>query len=117
MQWKEEPSCFHTDLSLEYLGRGDGKCHKFTRLLHSETICLVHWHATDCQCFRVMAASFGQTHVSFENVQHSVLFYGDGHYKAKCVTIINSVYIYVRTYFNWVQPFSETTLIKSFETI
>lgn len=80
MQWKEKPPRFHTNLSLEDLGRGDGDCHKFTCLLHSETVCLVHQHASDCQCLRVIATSFGQTHVSFENVQHSVLFYGGKHY-------------------------------------
>lgn len=91
MRWREGPSCFHTDLSLEYLGRGDGECHKFARLLHSETICLVHPHVAECQCFRVSAASSSQAHVPFENVQHSVLFNGGGHYDLKQNAILLSI--------------------------
>lgn len=86
--------CSTTDLSLEYLGRGDGESHKSARLLHTETICLVHWHTADCQCFRVMAASFGQTHVPFENVQHSVLFYRVGHYNLRQNVLLSPI-VYV----------------------
>lgn len=81
------------DLCLEYLGRGDGEGHKLAGLLHSETIRLVHRHAADCQSFEVMAASFGQTHVPFENVQHNVLSNGGGHYYTR-QSVLNSVYIY-----------------------
>lgn len=70
---------FSTNLGLEYLGCGDDQCHKFACLMHSEIICLVQRHIADYQRIIVMAASFGQTHVSFENVQHSLLFSGCNH--------------------------------------
>lgn len=85
------------DLCLEYLGRGDGERHKLAGLLHSETIRLVHRHAADCQRVGVVAASFGQTHVPFENVQHNVLLNGGGHYNTG-QNVLNSVYIYFNTF-------------------
>lgn len=85
------------DLCLEDLGRGDGECHKLVGLLHCEAIRLVHRHAADCQRFGVVAASFGQTHVPFENVQHNVLFNGGGHYNTG-QNVLNSAYIYFNTF-------------------
>lgn len=85
------------DLCLEYLGRGDGERHKLAGLLHSEMIRLVHRHAADCQRVGVVAASFGQTHVPFENVQHNVLLNGGGHYNTG-QNVLNSVYIYFNTF-------------------
>lgn len=89
----------NTDLRLEDLGRGDGEGHKFSGLLHGETVCLVHRHAADCQCFGVVAASFGQTHVPFENVQHGVLFYGGSHCSSGRNVLSSIVCIFMSTYF------------------
>lgn len=85
------PSCFGADLSLEYLRCGDGERHNVARLLHSETICLVHQHAADRQCFRVVAASFGQTHLPFEDVEHGVFLHGGGHYNVEQNALLSSI--------------------------
>lgn len=48
--------CFSSNLGLEYLDCGDDEHHKFIRLLHSETMSLVHQHIANSQLFAVMAA-------------------------------------------------------------